>query len=111
MRPVLCDPLTSFVRRVSRCGATQGLMTQQPQRAAPGPWQRGGSAVIDQTYAGVRCRTRYLLRTVHGDLPWGSQGTVAYEMDNLSRHLLLVTWDQAMSVPVLPHEIEVSPAP
>jgi hypothetical protein len=62
--------------------------------------------MLDRTHAGVRCRTHHLVRTVAGDLPRGSQGTVAYEMDNLGRHLILVNWDSGFSVPVFPHEIE-----
>jgi len=53
--------------------------------------------MIDRTHAGFRCNTRHLLRTVKGDLPRGSQGTVAYEMDNLGRHLILANWDTGIS--------------
>ncbi len=63
--------------------------------------------MIDRTHAGYRCSTRYLLRTIQGELPRGSQGTVAYEMDNLDRHLIFVKWDQGLSAPVFPHEIEL----
>jgi len=67
--------------------------------------------MLDRTHAGFRCHTRQLLRTVQGDLPRGSQGTVAYEMDNLGRHLILVNWDQGFSVPVFPDEVELDSAP
>jgi len=67
--------------------------------------------MLDRTHAGCRCSTRRLLRTVQGNLPRGSQGTVAYEMDNLGRHLILVHWDQGFSVPVFPDEVEVHSAP
>ena len=67
--------------------------------------------MLDRTHAGVRCHTLRLLRTVKGDLPRGSQGTVAYEMDNLGRHLILVHWDQGFSVPVFPDEVELDSAP
>jgi len=67
--------------------------------------------MLDRTHAGFRCHTRQLLRTVLGDLPRGSRGTVAYEMDNLGRHLILVHWDQGFSVPVFPDEVEVYSAP
>jgi len=63
--------------------------------------------MIDRTHAGFRCNTRHLPRTVKGDLPRGSQGTVAYEMDNLGRHLILANWDTGISVPVFPDEIEL----
>lgn len=65
--------------------------------------------MIDRTHAGFRCHTRHLLRTVKGDLPRGSYGTVVYEMDNLGRHLILVNWDTGISVPVFPDEIELQP--
>jgi hypothetical protein len=67
--------------------------------------------MLDRTHAGFRCHTLQLLRTVQGNLPRGSQGTVAYEMDNLGRHLILVHWDQGFSVPVFPDEVEVYSAP
>ena len=67
--------------------------------------------MLDRTHAGFRCHTLQLLRTVKGDLPRGSQGTVAYEMDNLGRHLILVHWDQGFSVPVFPDEVELQRAP
>lgn len=63
--------------------------------------------MIDRTHAGFRCHTRLLLRTVEGNLPRGSQGTVIYEMDNLGRHLILVNWDSGILVPVFPDEIEL----
>ena len=63
--------------------------------------------MIDRTRTGFRCRTLHLVRTVKGDLPRGSQGTVVYEMDNLDRQLILVDWDKGISVPVFPHEVEL----
>ncbi len=64
--------------------------------------------MIDRTHSGWRCRTQRLIRTVKGDLPRGSQGTVVYEMENLGRQLLLVSWDLGISVPVFPDEIELA---
>jgi hypothetical protein len=66
--------------------------------------------MIDRTHVGLRCHTLHLLRTVKGDLPRGSEGTVAYEMDNLGRHLILVNWDKGFSVPVFPDEIVLDAA-
>lgn len=63
--------------------------------------------MIDRSHTGYRCHTRYLVRTVKGDLPRGSEGTVAYEMDNLGRQLILVNWDSGFVVPVFPNEIEL----
>lgn len=66
--------------------------------------------MIDRTHTGLRCHTLHLVRTVKGDLPRGSRGTVVHEMDNLGRHLILVDWDTGISVPVFPDEIELEDA-
>jgi hypothetical protein len=47
------------------------------------------------------------VRTVKGDLPRGSQGSIVYETENLGRQLILVNWDKGFSVPVFPDEIEI----
>jgi hypothetical protein len=64
--------------------------------------------MINRTHTGLRCITRQLVRTVEGNLPRGSQGTLVYETENLGRHLVLVNWDQGFSVPVFPHEIDLT---
>jgi hypothetical protein len=63
--------------------------------------------MIDRTHTGIRCSTRFPLRTIKGNLPRGSQGTVEYAMDNLGRCLILVNWDTGFSVPVFPNEIDL----
>jgi hypothetical protein len=63
--------------------------------------------MIDRTQAGRRCHTRHLVRTVKGDLPRESHGTIVYEMENLGRQLILVNWDNGIAVPVFPDEIEI----
>ena len=63
--------------------------------------------MIDRTHAGVRCHTRFLIRTVKGDLPRNSSGTVVYTMENLGRLLILVDWDKGFLVPAFPDEIEL----
>ena len=65
--------------------------------------------MIDRTHTGWQCHTRFLVRTVIGDLPRGSHGTVLYELENLGRILILVRWDTGMSVLVFPDEIELEP--
>jgi hypothetical protein len=62
--------------------------------------------MIDQTHSGARCYTLRLIRTVEGDLPRGSYGAVLYELENLGRRLILVRWDNGITVPMFPHEIE-----
>lgn len=63
--------------------------------------------MINRAQAGLRCYTRQLVRTVKGDLPRESRGTILYEMENLGRQLILVNWDTGFSVPVFPDEIEI----
>ncbi|MCS6927795.1 MAG: hypothetical protein NZ578_18035 [Candidatus Binatia bacterium] len=63
--------------------------------------------MVNRSRAGMRCRAIRLIRTVKGDFPKGSWGTVCYEMDNLGRHLVLVAWDKGITVPVFPDEIEI----
>ena len=67
--------------------------------------------MINRTHTGFCCHTRHLRRTVKGALPRGSRGTVAYEMENLGRHLILVNWDTGIAVPVFPHEVELHSEP
>jgi hypothetical protein len=62
--------------------------------------------MIDRTQSGVRCHIRHPVRTVQGELPRDSQGTVVYEIDNSGRHLMLVHWDNGIRVHVFPGEIE-----
>ncbi|MGE0822542.1 MAG: hypothetical protein AB7G75_25115 [Candidatus Binatia bacterium] len=62
--------------------------------------------MVDRSRTGYRCCTRYFLRTVKGDLPRHSAGTVVSETENLGRHLILVNWDSGVTVPVFPDEIE-----
>ena len=63
--------------------------------------------MIDHSRMGMRCRTTCFVRTVEGDLPRNSQGTIRCDMENLDRQLILVHWDRGFIVPVFPHEIEV----
>ena len=63
--------------------------------------------MIDRTQAGFRCHTRHLVRTFKGDLPRESHGTILYEMENIGRQLILVNWDNGISIPVFPDEIEI----
>lgn len=63
--------------------------------------------MTDRTHTGVRCHTRRALRTVKGNLPRESHGTVVYETDSLGRRLILMTWDMGITLPVFPDEIEL----
>ena len=63
--------------------------------------------MMDRSRYGARCRTLRHLNTLEGILPRDTHGTLRYEMDNLGRRLVFVDWDNGMSPPVFPHEIEV----
>lgn len=62
---------------------------------------------MDRSHAGWRCRTVRHLNTVEGVLPRDSGGTIRCEVENFGRELVFVDWDNHMSVPVFPHEIEI----
>jgi hypothetical protein len=67
--------------------------------------------MIDRKYAGARCRAVRHITTREGLLRRGACGTVRYELDNLGRRLIFVEWDNGMSVPVFPGEIEIGGQP
>jgi hypothetical protein len=63
--------------------------------------------MIDRSRFGVRCHTLLRVSVLEGALPRGSYGTIRFETDNIGRHLVFVDWDNGMSLPVFPREIEV----
>jgi hypothetical protein len=63
--------------------------------------------MVYRTHAGARCRTVQHINTRDGLLSRDTHGTIRYEMDNLDRRLVFVDWDNGMSVPVFPGEIEI----
>ena len=67
--------------------------------------------MIDRTQTGARCYTRHLVRTVKGDLPRESHGTILYQTENLGRQLIFVNWDNGIAVHVFPDEIEIENQP
>ena len=67
--------------------------------------------MIHRNYAGTRCRTVRYITTRDGPLRCDTRGTIRYEMDNLDRRLVFVEWDNGMSVPVFPGEIEICGQP
>lgn len=68
---------------------------------------KGGKIMIDRTHAGWRCSTARFIRTVKGDLPRGTCGTILYETENLGRQLAMVSWGTGITVPMFPDEIEI----
>lgn len=63
--------------------------------------------MVDRTHTGQRCRTVRHISTRDGLLRRDTQGTVQYEVENLERHLVFVTWDNGMQTPVFAGEVEI----
>jgi hypothetical protein len=61
--------------------------------------------MLDQIHSGIRGHTLRLVRTVKGDLPRGSRGTVVSKIENLGHHLMLVLQDTGIVVPMFPDEV------
>lgn len=57
--------------------------------------------------AGKRCRAVRFINTRNGPVRRGAHGTIRYEMDNLGRHMVFVTWDRGIEGYVFPEEIEL----
>ena len=66
--------------------------------------------MIDTKRKGKRCRATRLIRIHAGIVAPSSQGTIAYEMENLGRQLIRVQWDMGSSTYVFPDEIEIMAA-
>ena len=63
--------------------------------------------MIDSTRKGLRCRTKRMIRSHAGILGSSSPGTIAHELDNLGRQLILVQWDAGICTYVSPEQIEL----
>ncbi|MEW6297056.1 MAG: hypothetical protein AB1671_04870 [Thermodesulfobacteriota bacterium] len=63
--------------------------------------------MVSYARTGARCRTLRNILTPKGILPRGSYGTLRYETTTFGRRVILVDWDQGLSVPVPPHEVEI----
>jgi hypothetical protein len=66
--------------------------------------------VIDTRRKGMRCRAVKLIRIHAGMITPSSQGTVAYETQNLGRRLIQVQWDTGVTTYVFPEEVEMTGA-
>lgn len=63
---------------------------------------------MNQSRAGVRCRTLCNVITAKGLLPRDTQGILLYEeISALGRRVVMVEWDNGMRTTVPPHEIAV----
>jgi hypothetical protein len=63
--------------------------------------------MIDLTSEGIRCRAAREIRTNWGMVTSSTGGTIQYEIENLGRYLILVDWDNGLSLNVSPSEIEI----
>ena len=63
--------------------------------------------MIDLSSRGIRCRAAREIRTNWGMVTSSTGGTIQYEIGKLGRHLILVDWDNGLSLNVSPSEIEI----
>ena len=63
--------------------------------------------MIDLSSKGIRCRAAREIRTNWGMVTSSTGGTIQYEIENLGRYLILVDWDNGLSLNVSPSEIEI----
>ena len=63
--------------------------------------------MIDLSSEGIRCRAAREIRTNWGMVTSSTGGTIQYEIENLGRYLILVDWDNGLSLNVSPSEIEI----
>ena len=56
---------------------------------------------------GMRCRAIRMIRSQTAMISRANEGTIANELENLGRTLILVRWDTGLSTYVFPDEIEV----
>ncbi len=63
--------------------------------------------MIDLSSKGIRCRATREIRTDWGMVTSSTGGTIQYEIENLGRYLILVDWDNGLSLNVSPSEIEI----
>jgi hypothetical protein len=63
--------------------------------------------MIDLSSKGIRCRASREIQTNGGIVTSYTGGTIQYEIQNLGRCLILVDWDNGLSLNVSPSEIEI----
>ena len=63
--------------------------------------------MIDKTKSGMRCQAKGMLYSHSAMVQPGEQGTIAYEVENLGRRMILVQWDNGPSMFAFPDEIEI----
>ena len=63
--------------------------------------------MIEKKKSGMRCRAKSILHSPIAIIQPGDQGTIAYEVENLGRRLILVQWDNGASMYAFAEEIEI----
>jgi hypothetical protein len=63
--------------------------------------------MIDFRGHGKRCSAKRLIRSHAGTIEQSTKGTIAFQTENLGRHLVLVEWDRGMSTYAFTNEIEI----
>ena len=63
--------------------------------------------MIDKTKSGMRCQAKGMLYSHSAMVQPGELGTIAYEVENLGRRMILVQWDNGPSMFAFPDEIEI----
>ncbi len=63
--------------------------------------------MIDHYKNGLRCRAKQMIRSHTAMISRSNEGTIANELENLGRTLILVRWDTGPSTYVFPDEIEI----
>ena len=63
--------------------------------------------MIDLSSKGIRSRAAREIRTNWGMVTTSTGGTIQYEIENVGRYLILVDWDNGLSLNVSPSEIEI----
>jgi len=64
--------------------------------------------MINNERTGSRCRTTKLILNQTGVINRATEGTIAFEVENLGRQLIAVRWNDAPMTYVFPDEIELA---
>ncbi len=63
--------------------------------------------MVDRYKNGMRCRAKRIIRSHAAMISRSNEGTIANELENLGRTLILVRWDTGPSTYAFPDEIEI----
>ncbi len=87
------------------------MVSEIPDRSTgPPPVCLDVKGVLDMNnkiLTGTRCRATKDIRSHQGLTRRSTEGTVQFDLDNLGRHLISVTWDNGVTDYAYPLEIEI----